>query len=118
MSYEEYLERYTGAEPVPEKEFGFYSEKAGKLLDGLTFGRAAESELEEVLYAWAELTQFLYENQGRRGVISESNDGLSLTYADGDGESAAVRDIVKLWLGGTGLMYAGVDTGECCDGGY
>ncbi len=112
MSYEEYLERYTGAGPVPEKEFGFYEEKAGKLIDGFTFGRAEGSELDEVLYARAELIQFLYENQGRRGVVSESNDGLSLTYADDGDDIAAAREIVKQWLGGTGLMYAGVEMGE------
>ncbi len=118
MSYEEYLERYTGAEPVPEREFGFYCEKAGRLIDSFTFGRGSESELEEVAYAQAELIQYLYENSGRRGVVSESNDGLSVTYADGGSEVSDARDIVKQWLGGTGLMYAGVEMGESCDGGY
>ena len=116
MSYEEYLERYTGAEPVPEKEFGFYSEKAERIIDDLTFGRSREeTDREEVLYAQTELIQYLFENQGKRGVISESNDGLSLTYESGYRETSEARAIVKQWLGGTGLMYAGV-SGEMCDG--
>ena len=109
MIYEEYLDRYTGAEPVPEREFGFYREKAERLIDDLTFGRSRESELDEILYAETELIQFLFENSGRRSVISENNDGYSVTYADGSDETAAARNIVKQWLGGTGLMYAGVE---------
>ena len=118
MSYEEYLERYTGAEPVPEREFAFYIEKAERIIDDLTFGRSREeADREEVLYAQTELIQFLFENQGRRGVVSESNDGLSVTYSEGSNEAAGARAIVKQWLGGTGLMYAGVP-GEICDGDY
>ena len=110
MSYEEYLERYTGVEPVPEEEFAFFCEKAERLIDDLTFGRSREeADREELLYAQTELIQFLFENQGRRGVVSESNDGLSVTYSEGRDEVAGARAIVKQWLGGTGLMYAGVD---------
>ena len=108
MTYEEYLEKYIGAEPVPEREFGFYREKAERLIDDLTFGRSRESELEEVHYAETELIQFLYEGGGRRGVISENNDGYSVTYGEAADESSMARDIVKQWLGCTGLMYAGV----------
>ena len=118
MTYEEYLEKYIGAEPVPEREFGFYREKAEKLIDDLTFGRSRESDLEEILYAETELIQFLFENGGKRGVISENNDGYSVTYTAAADETAIARDIVKQWLGGTGLMYAGVGPEELSDGSY
>lgn len=109
MLYEDYLERYTGAEPVPEREFGFYREKAEGLIDSLTFGRSRESDLEEILYAETELIQFLFENGGKRGVVSESNDGYNVTYAGSADEMTMARSIVKQWLGGTGLMYAGIE---------
>ena len=51
MLYEDFLERSFAAEPVPEKEFGFYREKAEKLIETLTFGRSRDSELEELLWA-------------------------------------------------------------------
>ncbi len=108
MLYEEYLERTFASEPVPEKEFGFYRDKAEKLIETLTFGRSRDSELEEVACAETELIQFFFENGGARGIVSESNDGYSVTYAAG-GEPAAARDIVRQWLGDTGLMYAGVE---------
>ena len=112
MLYEDFLERSFAAEPVPEKEFGFYREKAEKLIETLTFGRSRDSELEELLWAQTELIQFLYDNQGSGRVVSESNDGYSVTYADEAGELSSARSILRQWLGGTGLMYAGVEPGE------
>ena len=114
MLYDEYLERTFASEPVPEREFGFYRDKAEKLIENLTFGRSRDSELEEVACAETELIQFFFENGGARGIVSESNDGYSVTYADGGEETRAARDIVRQWLGNTGLMYAGVE--DCCYG--
>lgn len=108
MSYEDFAEKSFAAEPVPELEFPFYREKAEKLIFTLTFGRSADSELEELAWAEAELIQFLYENGGPRGVIRESNDGYSVTYADGGDELSAARSLLRRWLGNTGLMYAGI----------
>lgn len=107
MQYSEYEELYSAQNPIPEDEFAFYDRKAEALIEGYTFGRSRDSELDEVKYAEAELAQYLFESGGRRGVLSESNDGLSVSYGDGDddGESYA---IVKQWLGWSGMLYAGV----------
>lgn len=109
MTYEDYLERHIGGESIPEKDFPFYAEKAKAMLGEFTFGRSAESDLEEAAYAEVEIAQFLFENVGRRGIIGESNDGLSVSYGDGFDEVSGAYAIAKAWLGNTGLMYAGVE---------
>lgn len=108
LSYVDFAEKSFAAEPVPENEFAFYREKAEKLIETLTFGRSEYSEQEELAWAETELIQFLYENGGGRRVVSESNDGYSVTYADGTDELGAARSILRQWLGNTGLLYAGV----------
>ncbi len=105
ISYGEYLQLYVGQNPIPAEEFGFYAKKASALLDSYTFGRSRESKLEEVRCAEADIAQQLYEDRGRRGVRSESNDGLSVSYERG---TDFCREAARQWLAGTGLLYAGV----------
>lgn len=105
MTYGEYLEICAGQELIPEEEFGFYSKKAETLLTSYTFGRNRDSDAEELKYAQAELAQRLFENRGRHGVLSESNDGLSVSYENGGDE---YYGIAKQWLGESGMMYSGV----------
>ena len=110
MSYEEYLSVCSGQEPIPEDEFAFYDKKAGALLSLFTFGRSDDSDDEAVKYARAEIAGYIFENGGRRGIVSESNDGLSVSY-DGSDDAGAYA-IAKQWLGGGGMRYQGV---ERCD---
>ncbi len=110
MSYEEYLTVCSGGDPIPEDEFAFYDKKAAALLSLFTFGRSEDSDDEAVKYARAEIAGYIFENGGRRGIASESNDGLSVSY-EGDCDAGAYA-IAKQWLGGGGMMYPGVD---CCD---
>lgn len=105
MNYGEYL-LLVPEGCIPENEFGFYSRKAEAALSEYTFGRSKESELQEVKCAWAELCRLYYENRFREGIISESNDGISVSYAQN--EKSREKEIIKRWLGASGLMYSGV----------
>lgn len=105
MTYEEYT-AIAGGEPVPEEEFDFYAKKAEKLIGLYTFGRSRDSEDEAVRYAQAELVRYLYEERVRRGILSEANDGLSVSY---DTEENGAREIIRQWLGENGMMYPGVE---------
>ncbi len=114
MTYAEYVEGYTGREAMDEKDFEFFFEKARRILSTLTYGRSDDSELDEVKYAAAEIAQQLFENRGRDGLTGESNDGYSLSFAKDFSLDGAVYRTAKTWLGGTGLMYAGVEQfGDC-----
>lgn len=109
MNYRDYLERYTGSEAIPEKDFEFYREKAQGLLRDFTYGRSDDCDLDEVMYAAVEIAQLLFEGGSRRGIVSESNDALSVTYSEGYDDVKEAYKIARSWLGNTGLMYSGVD---------
>lgn len=90
---------------MEEEQFRFYDEKALAALASHTFGRSAC--FDEAQAAEAELCCLYYENRAREGIASESNDGMSVSYSYDEKKSE--REIVRRWLGNTGLLYAGVE---------
>lgn len=127
--YNYYVQEYLlGTEPkIPDSEYDFFEKKAEKELDRYTYGRIkANKELltSEVMECICELAEFLYEAEivdrkakesGLAGhLVSWSNDGesgtidLSHSVYTESGKKTKVKEIIRLHLGGTGLLYAGV----------
>ncbi len=91
--------------------------KAGAYLYQITAGRI-ESELTEdvanrVKLAYCGLIDALLLNEQGGGVVTESNDGVSVTYQSMYSKSSTtdnqrLYEAAVLYLGGTGLLYRGV----------
>lgn len=111
-----------------EKTFLFWEKKARTEIDAVTFGRiAANTALisEPVKECSCAITELLYKANvlsesasanGMTGVMtSYSNDGQSGTFDISQsvytesGKKAEIRRLINLYLGNTGLLYAGVD---------
>lgn len=127
--YRYYVQDYLiGKEPViPETEFDFFEKQAAKEIDMHTFKRIRANPAlltEEVKECVCAVTEFLYEaenvtkwavSQGLAGpLVSWSNDGESgsidinqSNYTE-SGKRSKIKDIIRLHLGNTGLLYAGV----------
>lgn len=98
---------------LSEGVYGSMSVLAFAYLERCTQGRVleplSEALTQKVNLAHCRLVDVFYQNIQGGAVASESNDGISVTYestqttADGRLWSA-----VKLFLGGTGLLYRGV----------
>ena len=133
IEYQYYEEKYLlGKEPViPDNEFAFWEKQARMIIDERTFDRIKKDEkllsdkvrdcacaIAEVLYRSEQITQNSV-NQGVAGVMtSYSNDGQSASFDVSQskytesGKKAEINRLMKLYLGNTGLLYAGVHVCE------
>lgn len=101
---------------LAEEQFQWLEMRARKYIDRLTHGRLkGETPVREsvklAMWKVMEALQASDEHEGRQ-VQSLTNDGVSVKYADAEGDRIA--QIVREYLGderkgGVGLMYAGVD---------
>lgn len=129
IEYQYYKDKYLlGRESViPESEFAFWEKQARMIIDERTFDRIRKDEnlltdkvrdcagaIAEVLYKSEQLTQNSLK-QGVAGVMtSYSNDGQSASFDVSQskytesGKNAEINRLIKLYLGSTGLLYAGV----------
>lgn len=109
--YSFYVETYRGTET--EEQFDRMSVRAVAEVDRLTFGRAATAtglNLTAVKLAQcAVVDELAYMERGGE-VTSESNDGVSRSYAAGAARSKAQRiaDAARVYLAVTNLCFAGV----------
>lgn len=128
-TYDYYISGYLlGRTPaVPEAEFLYWEKQARREIDAYTFGRLADSSLisETVQDCTCAISELLYQAhklsesnaaQGLAGPLTSwSNDGNSGTvdasqsiYTE-SGRKTEIRRIIYLYLGNTGLPYAGVN---------
>lgn len=112
VDYEFYSQTYGGK--VPEILFNKLATQASAIIDYYTFNRIKEAD-NNVKYATCELIDYIknIEDKGGQEVASEKVGTHSMTYVAGNKDGIdpikkKQRDIVKKWLGHTGLMYRGV----------
>lgn len=125
--YEYYIEQLCGKEPsVPEETWGYWERMARLEIDAATHGRSARlttlpDNLKECVCAVAEVLYRTdvqsqsFQEQGLAGPLqSWANDGQSGTVALGEsiytesGKNKEIGRLLRLYLAGTGLLYAGV----------
>lgn len=116
------------APAVPEGEFAYWEKLARAEIDAYTFGRLeADSSLvtNKVKDCTCSIAELLYKShtlsesnmaQGIAGPLTSwSNDGnsgsvdVSQSIYTESGKKAEIRRIIYLYLGNTGLLYAGVN---------
>lgn len=114
VEYDFYMQIYGGAN-ISEKEWRRLSQKAMQRLQQFTFDRLPESWegqpwVNQAKCAVCEMAEYLLIQENGSGKASESTDGYSVSYDTGSGGDArrSLYDIARVYLGNTGLLYAGV----------
>lgn len=110
-NYEFYSTTYKGT--LTEKEYDRLSVRAKAEIDRLTYGRAAKAtgtDLEAVMYAQCAVVDELSKQEQGGEIASESNDGVSRSYAAGTARSKSQRITAEamVYLCNTNLCFAGV----------
>lgn len=110
-----YVEEYGGVIITDEMEFRRIERKSGQKLDYYTFGRIAQVD-DKIRLAVCEMADILFQAEKRKSmhdgleVISENNDGYSITYAGvnaQDGKNHLEKELYAaayMYLSQTGLM--------------
>lgn len=114
VDYTYYKNEYCGI--MEEADFKRLSRQASAYIDQVTFNRAERAVLGQfggkIKDACCAVADAYSLNEKGGGVVSETNDGISVNYALGistaKSEDQRVHDAVSLYLASTGLMYRGV----------
>lgn len=124
MFYCTYPEYQTAGGAVSEQAFGVLCSRASRMIDGITFGRAAlhaedcadcRTALADACCQIIDLLAAQMAVNGVPGAQSVSNDGYAVTFASGSSMTAAVQTeaaaLLQAALGADphGLLYRG-----CC----
>lgn len=118
--YTYYTGTYYGT-TIPTGDFTRLSARASEWIDRLTFGRAASdtdntTAIKKAMCAVADELYVLEQDGGADAIQSESIGSSSVTYADNSARRATKEQRVKvaagMYLGLTGLMYPGFESGE------
>jgi len=116
---------------VPETEFLFWEKQARREIDRYTFERIKANNsllteevkdctcaIAELLYKANSLSEAAVKDGVAGAMTSYSNDGQSASFDVSQsiytekGKRAEIHRLVLLYLGSTGLLYAGI--GRCC----
>lgn len=122
VDYAYYADTYLG-DVIAETDFDRLALRASAFIDRLTFQRAAsETDVDTVdsikmaTCAVAEVIKTVDDEGGADGIQSERVGNYSVTYGEGsEKQQTAIqkyREAAALYLGSTGLMYAGFAAGE------
>lgn len=112
VSYQFYTQNYHGQ--LSESDFLALSMRAAAYVDDLTMGRSSgdltEAEAQRVDLALCAVTDAMHTAQELGGVTSQTNDGVSVSYAaDYAGATGKhIRDAAAVYLAQTNLLFRGV----------
>lgn len=110
--YTFYMSDYNGT--LTEAAFSCLSKLATAHIDKITHQRAktaTDADLEAVKMAFCAVVDELDKQEQGGIVTSESNDGISRSYAVGSvirSASQRIYDAAEVYLSGTNLLFAGV----------
>lgn len=115
LKYSYYIGTYGGTD-ISENEWNRVSQKAEQRLNSYTFGLLSspwnDSEWSErISCAICEMSELIYAAEKSAGKVFENNDGYSVSYTDKSLLEPSLYNIACVYLGDTGLLYAGVE--EC-----
>lgn len=116
VDYSFYTDTY-GGKRISQNDWLRISQKAEQRLDSYTFGRCSgdwegETWCNQAKCAVCEMAEIIQADEKRGGKTSENTDGYSVSYDTGESLGSMLYDVAKVYLGNTGLLYAGVDA-EC-----
>ena len=123
MAYADYLfysTQYLGT-AIAEVDFPALALRASAVIDAITFNRAVDdtenvTAVKNAMCAVAEELQRQQQAGGADGIQSESQGRYSVAFAKNSDKMKSnqtkLEDAARVWLGNTGLMFAGFATGE------
>lgn len=115
VEYSFYVGTYGGMQ-ISESDWQRIEQKAEQRLNAFTFGRCSgdcegEPWIDSAKRAICEMAELIQADDKRGGKTSENNDGYSVSFDTTRSLGSLLYDVAKVYLGNTGLLYAGV---ECC----
>lgn len=105
-NYKYYTGEY-GGKKIPGAEFERHAQHATAYINAATFGRAEGSNLDCVKDAMCAAAEIYHEFDTHMGIISESNDGYSVTYDTMQTADNQIYAVVNMYLANTDLLYRG-----------
>ena len=100
-----YNDSFGGNSLIPADDFTLWEKRAQKELLFLTNGKMSNSQ--EVKLCICEIAELLFKNNIQDGILSENNDGYSVSYEKRNIKNKILHT-AKCYLTGTGLLYRGV----------
>ena len=115
VEYSFYVGTYGGIQ-ISESDWQRVEQKAEQRLNAFTFGRCSgdcerEPWIDSAKRAICEMAELIQADDKRGGKTSENNDGYSVSFDTTRSIGSLLYDVAKVYLGNTGLLYAGV---KCC----
>ena len=107
----EYFEKFShlGSAMLSKEEFDKYIKEAKLFLESMISGDVSEETLDRAKECLFALAEELCLEQKNGYVKSESVDGYSVSFAERCAVEKRLSKIVCLYLGKSGLIYAGVE---------
>lgn len=115
VDYSFYTDTY-GGKRISQNDWLRISQKAEQRLDSFTFGRCSgdwegETWCNQAKCAVCEMAEIIQADEKRGGKTSENTDGYSVSYDTEKSLGSTLYDVARVYLGNTGLLYAGADAG-------
>lgn len=112
VDYSFYTDTYGGTQ-ISQDDWKKISQKAEQRLDSFTFGRCSgdwggETWCNKAKCAVCEMAEIIQADEKRGDKTSENTDGYSVSYDTEKSLGSTLYDVVQVYLGDTGLLYAGV----------
>ena len=112
VEYSFYTDSYDGRR-ISSDDWNRLETKAEQRLNGFTYGRCSgdwsgKPWENSAKCAVCEMAELLLTDEKTAGKTSENNDGYSVSFDTSDSTGNKLYKIARVYLGNTGLLYAGV----------
>lgn len=111
VNFAYYYENYcVGQKPLLEaEEFDRYKGYAQKYIDSICLSDIPSDCEERVKDCICTIAERIFTEQRQGGIKSESTDGYSVSFTERPDVRKQLFDIASVYLGKSGLLYAGVE---------
>lgn len=111
VSYGYYFNDYCMGQQsaLSAENFEVYKSRARSFLEGVCLSPEQEGFKQEICNAVCAIAEKLYERHRQGNIKNENIDGYSVTYTESGNARAELLEIAALYLGKSGMLYAGVE---------
>lgn len=111
VAYSEYFDVFScGQKPMLEAdEFEKFIKSAKLFLKSVISEKSDAANTDEVKCCLCALAEGIYLEQRKGGIKTENIDGYSVTYSNQSPALQRLLEIALMYLGNSGLLYAGVE---------
>lgn len=111
VTYEYYISNFCPLKaPLLDAEnFDLYVKKAAAFLESIINGDIKEELQEKVKNAICAIAEKIFSSESKGNIKSESADGYSVTFKEGERLKDGLFEIALIYLGKSGMLYSGVE---------